>query len=95
MALSETAIHDALTTLPGWAYSDGMIAKTYQLPTYLAGVAFASAVGTLCEGMNHHPDMHISYKKVTVTFTTHDDGNVVTDKDVAAARKVEELGYPA
>ncbi len=95
MALTEAGIKEALATIDGWTYDDGMISKTYELPTYLAGVAFASAVGTLCEGMNHHPDMHISYKKVTVTFTTHDDGNVVTEKDIAAARKVEELGYPA
>lgn len=94
MALTEAAVKEALTNLPGWAYEDGKISKTYQLPNYPAGLMFASAVGTLCEALNHHPDLHIGYKKVTVTFTTHDSGNVVTDKDVEAAGKVEGLGYP-
>jgi len=95
MAMTESAINEALASMDGWSYGDGKISKTYELPTYPAGLAFASAVGMLCEGMNHHPDMTVGYKKVTVTFTTHDDGNVVTDKDITAARKVESLGYPA
>ena len=93
-ALTEAAAKEAVATLNGWEYADGKISKTYALPNYPAGLMFASAVGTLCEGMNHHPDMHIGYKKVTVTFTTHDAGNTVTEKDVAAARAVEGLGYP-
>ncbi|MEO0560768.1 MAG: 4a-hydroxytetrahydrobiopterin dehydratase [Chloroflexota bacterium] len=94
MALTEAAIQEALTALPGWAYADGAISKTYALPSYPAGLMFANAVGTVCEGLNHHPEMTIGYKKITVLFTTHDDGNVVTDKDVAAARAIEGLGYP-
>jgi 4a-hydroxytetrahydrobiopterin dehydratase len=94
MALSEQDIHAALTELNGWSYADGMISKTYTLPNYPAGLAFASAVGIVAERFNHHPDMHIGYKRVTVTFTTHDSGNVVTEKDVEAAQAVEALGYP-
>jgi 4a-hydroxytetrahydrobiopterin dehydratase len=95
MALEEAAIKEIMATLNGWEYADGVISKTYQLPSYPAGLMFASAVGTLCEGMDHHPDMHIGYKKVTVSFTTHDSGNVITQKDIDAARQVEALGYPA
>lgn len=94
MALSEADIQSALADMDGWSYSDGKISKTYELPSYTAGLAFATAVGTLAEGMNHHPDMSIGYKKVTVTFTTHDDGNVVTQKDIDAAKRIETLGYP-
>lgn len=95
MALSEAEIQSALADLDGWTYTDGRISKTYTLPNYPAGLGFATAVGMMCEGMNHHPDMSIGYKKVTVTFTTHDDGNVVTQKDVDAAKKIDTLGYPA
>ena len=94
MALSESDIQTALADLNGWAYADGAISKTYALDSYMAGLAFATAVGTVCEGLGHHPDMTIGYKKVTVAFTTHDDGNVVTQNDIAAAKKVETIGYP-
>jgi 4a-hydroxytetrahydrobiopterin dehydratase len=95
MALSDADIQNALKELDGWQYSDGKISKTYELPSYTAGLAFATAVGTMAEGMNHHPDMSIGYKKVTVTFTTHDQGNVVTENDVKAAKRIETLGYPS
>ncbi|MEM6528265.1 MAG: 4a-hydroxytetrahydrobiopterin dehydratase [Chloroflexota bacterium] len=94
MALSEADVTSALQNLPGWAYDDGAITKTYALPSYAAGLAFASAVGIVAEGLNHHPDMTIGYKKVTVLFTTHDDGNVVTDKDIEAATRIEALQFP-
>jgi 4a-hydroxytetrahydrobiopterin dehydratase len=95
MALSEADIQTALTDLNGWQHSNGMIHKTYDLPSYPAGIMFAAAVGTVAEALGHHPDMAIGYKKVTVAFTTHDDGNVVTQKDVDAAKAVEAIGYPA
>lgn len=94
MALTENEIQKALNNLNGWTYADGKISKTYPLPSYAAGIMFAGAVGTLADSMNHHPDMTIGYKKVTVTFTTHDSGYVVTEKDIEAARLVETLQYP-
>jgi len=93
-ALTAEQIQDALSELPAWETSDGAIRKTYNLTAYLAGVAFAAAVGTVCEGLNHHPEILIGYKRVTVTFTTHDGGNVVTENDIQAAKAVEALGYP-
>jgi len=52
--LSADAIAAQLVSLPGWTHSEGAIAKTYTLPTYTGGLVFASAVGALCEGMDHH-----------------------------------------
>ena len=54
---------------------------------------FASAVGTLAESMDHHPDLHIGYKKVTITLTTHEAGNVVTHHDLTLSQRIEGLGY--
>ena len=60
----------------------------------MAGLAFASAIGTVCEARNHHPDMTIGWRKVTVSFTTHDAGSQLTDKDFDAAEAIDALGYP-
>ena len=93
-ALSETELNQALVSLAGWERDNDMITKTYQLPTYMAGLAFASMVGTLCEARDHHPDLFIGWKKVTVSFTTHDAGSKVTQKDIDAAKAIEAIGYP-
>lgn len=92
--LTETEIAERLAPLTGWAVEDNTLVKTYALPTYLAGVAFACAVGTVAEGLNHHPDMHIGWRKVTVRFSTHDAGHVLTTNDFDAAAAVDALGYP-
>lgn len=93
-ALTAKEINDALESLTGWEAKNDMLVKTFTLPSYLAGLAFATAVGTICEGMDHHPDMSIGYKKVTISFTTHDADSKITAADVKAAKAVEALGYP-
>lgn len=93
--LSQQEIDARLTTLHGWAQDGGTLHKTYQgFKSYLDGLAFACAVGTIAEGHDHHPDLIIGWKKVTVRFTTHDAGHQITQKDVDAAAAIEALGYP-
>ncbi len=94
-ALTESELSQHLAALPGWESDGTRIMKTYRFNSYLAGIAFAAAVGTIAEGRNHHPDqLIIGYKQVTVTFTTHDAGSVISEYDVQAAAAIEALGYP-
>jgi 4a-hydroxytetrahydrobiopterin dehydratase len=94
-ALTATELAAALPSLIGWIpEGETAISKTYVMPNYLAGVAFASAVAIVAEAYDHHPDLTIGYKKVTVRFSTHDAGNKITQKDVDTALAVEALGYP-
>lgn len=93
-ALNDTQITARLSQLSGWMREGGTISKTFKLDSYMAGLAFASAVGTVCEARNHHPDMTIGWRKVTVSFSTHDAGNQLTALDFDAAEAVDALGYP-
>lgn len=92
--LTDAEITERLTTLPGWEREGNTITKTYVMDTYMTGLAFASAVGTVCEALNHHPDIFIGWKRVKVSFTSHDAGNQLTERDFRAAAAVEALGYP-
>ena len=74
-----------------WKESGGALSRTFTFPTYLAGLEFANAVGHEAERQNHHPDIVIGYKKVTVTATTHDAGNTVTGRDRALAAAIDTL----
>jgi 4a-hydroxytetrahydrobiopterin dehydratase len=91
--LTDADITQRLSKLPGWERSGDTIKKTFKLDTYLAGLAFASTVGTIAEGLDHHPDILIGWRKVTVTFSTHSSGNKITHKDVDAADAIEALPY--
>jgi 4a-hydroxytetrahydrobiopterin dehydratase len=93
-ALTEQEITDGLAQLTGWEREGDMLVKTYTLPSYMAGLAFATAAGTVAEAHDHHPDIHIGWKKVTLRFTTHDAGHRLSAKDFATAAAVDALGYP-
>lgn len=93
-ALSDADIEAQLADLAGWERDGDAISKTFELDSYVAGLALATAIGTVCEGLNHHPDMMIGWRKVTVSLTTHDAGHKISQKDIDAATKIEALGYP-
>jgi 4a-hydroxytetrahydrobiopterin dehydratase len=91
--LTDAEISAHMAQLPGWAHEGGALTKQYRFDVYLAGIAFASAVGVLAEGLGHHPDLLIGWRKVTITVSTHDAGNQVTQHDIALAQAVEALPY--
>jgi 4a-hydroxytetrahydrobiopterin dehydratase len=92
--LNDADIAARLTALPGWERDGDRITKTYKLDAYLAGLAFAAAIGTLAEAQDHHPELVIGWKRVTVSYSTHDAGGKITEKDMRAAASIEALGYP-
>jgi 4a-hydroxytetrahydrobiopterin dehydratase len=93
--LSEAEIVERLTRLSEWKREGDKITKTFKLKNYTAGLVFACAVGSIAEGMDHHPDMLVQWRKVTVSYTTHDAGNKLSHKDFDAADAIERLPYPA
>jgi 4a-hydroxytetrahydrobiopterin dehydratase len=93
-ALNDAEIIERLQNLDGWERDGDRIRKTFKLDSYMAGLALAAAIGAVCEGLDHHPDMVIGWRRVEVSFTTHDAGNKLSVKDFDAAQKIDGLGYP-
>ena len=93
-ALSDAEVNQGLAKLNGWSRAGDVLTKSFKFDSYLAGVAFASTVGVIAEGLNHHPDISIGWRRVTVSFTTHDAGNKISGKDMAAAEAIDAVGYP-
>ncbi len=93
-ALSDAKINEGLAKLNGWSRAGDVLTKSFKFDSYLAGVAFASTVGVIAEGLNHHPDISIGWRRVTVSFTTHDAGNKISGMDMAAAQAIDAVGYP-
>ena len=83
--LSRDDIDAALRDLPGWHYEDGAIVKQFTFEGFPEAVAFVNRLVPGSEAADHHPDLAVSYRRVTVAFTTHSEGGV-TVKDVAGAR---------
>lgn len=88
--LSGDELRARLVDLPGWEQVDGEIRKRYELADFRAAVAFVVRVAFEAEAADHHPDLDIRYRRVTVTLSTHSAGGV-TGKDLALAAAIERL----
>ena len=73
-----------------WQGDAALIWREWSFPTYLDGVHFAERVAQQAEAVKHHPDLLITYKKVRVSYTTHDAGGV-TGLDLEEAASLDEL----
>jgi 4a-hydroxytetrahydrobiopterin dehydratase len=75
-------------TIPGWKRKGQEISRLYVFSGFLSAVAFVNHVADLAEKMNHHPDILIQYRKVTLTLSTHDAGGL-TELDFTLAKKID------
>ena len=74
--LSEEALQQQMTALPGWLVEGCELMKEFRFESYLAGIEFVQRVAGMAERMNHHPDLYIGWRKVTVHLNTHSAGGL-------------------
>src|SRR5919112_6515913 len=77
-------VRSRLNSLSGWTLSGGEITRQFTFAGFAEAVAFIVRLGFAAESVDHHPDLLINYKRVTVTFSTHSEGGL-TEKDFKGA----------
>ena len=90
LLLSDEEIGTRLTELEGWGREGEAISKTYELADFVGSVRFVDGLVEPAEELGHHPDLSISWSRVTVTITTHAEGGL-TANDFELARRIEAL----
>jgi 4a-hydroxytetrahydrobiopterin dehydratase len=83
--LSRTEIDQQLSTLDGWTLDGSAIRKQYTFKGFPEAVAFVDRLVPDAEQADHHPDIAINYRRVTLSWSTHDEGGL-TAKDIAGAK---------
>jgi 4a-hydroxytetrahydrobiopterin dehydratase len=86
--LSDDEIQEQLGAVDGWSRDGDAITKEFERGDFTGSVNFVNAIAPRAEEMNHHPDLAISWSKVTVTITTHSEGGL-TANDFALAREID------
>jgi 4a-hydroxytetrahydrobiopterin dehydratase len=71
--------------------SDGSLSAEFMFTDFAEAFAFMTKVAVVAEEMGHHPDMAISWNRVTVSCSTHETGGTVTDRDRALAERIMGL----
>jgi 4a-hydroxytetrahydrobiopterin dehydratase len=88
--LNDEAIGKAVASLPGWSLEGAAIRRQYTLASFPDAIAFVVRLAFDAESADHHPDILINYKRVTLTYTTHSEGGL-TQKDFDGARCADRL----
>jgi 4a-hydroxytetrahydrobiopterin dehydratase len=88
--LSDQDIEARLGELEGWERDGLLIVKTYDHDDFVGSIEFVKLIVAPAEDMNHHPDLTVSWSKVTVTITTHAVGGL-TENDFVLAKRIEAL----
>ncbi len=91
--LQDAEIAERLAGLPGWARQGDAISRQFTFAGFADAIAFVVRLGFEAESVDHHPDLLINYKRVTVTFSTHSAGGL-TVKDFEGAAAATRLAAP-
>jgi len=88
--LPADAVLEGLRTLSGWTVDEGKLLKSYAFANFVAGVRFIDQVTVVAEQQNHHPDLCLTWGKVTVQLWSHDVGGI-TARDFRLAMVLDVL----
>jgi 4a-hydroxytetrahydrobiopterin dehydratase len=90
MKLSRTEAQERLKTLTGWALEGDAIRKQFTFAGFPEAVAFVDRLAPKAQAADHHPDILINYKRVTLTYSTHSEGGL-TAKDFDGAATADKI----
>jgi 4a-hydroxytetrahydrobiopterin dehydratase len=86
--LSDDEIRERLRELRDWERAKQAIRRRYTFGSFMDAIAFVNRVAQLAEAADHHPDILIEYRHVTLTLTSHDAGGL-TPRDFRLAGKID------
>lgn len=91
MLLTDTEIQEQARQLPSsWSVVGKELQCDRKFPDFVSAMNFVNQIIAPAEAAGHHPDLYISYNKVKITLTTHDQGGL-TAKDFALAKIIADL----
>jgi len=88
--LTESEVRIRLAGVAGWALEGDAIMRKFTFAGFPEAVAFVVRLGFDAESADHHPDILINYKRVSLTYSTHSAGGL-TVKDFDGAHRAQAL----
>ncbi len=74
-----------------WEEKNNQLYKKFQFRDFSEAFAFMTRVAIEAEKMNHHPLWSNVYNTVEIWLSTHDAGNIITEKDTQLAKRIDEI----
>jgi 4a-hydroxytetrahydrobiopterin dehydratase len=86
--LSDEEIEARLTGLSGWERAGDALRREFRFDDFVGSVEFVNRLTPVAEQVNHHPDLAISWNRVTVSLSTHSQGGI-TEADFDLATRID------
>ena len=77
--------------MTNWKEESNTLIGHFQFDNFSMAFSFMTQIALLSEKMNHHPNWSNSWNKVDIRLTTHDAGNVITQKDLDLAKGITKI----
>ena len=74
-----------------WIEENNQLKRNFLFKDFKSAFSFMTKVAAIAEKMNHHPTWTNEYNKVDIRLSTHDTGNIVTDKDRKLALAIDKV----
>lgn len=74
-----------------WKEENNQLIRHFEFTNFIEAFAFMTRVALVAESAQHHPTWENTFNKVTIKLTSHDEGDVVTDKDRDLAKQIDKL----
>ena len=88
--LTPAEIDQRMKSVNGWTREGDAIRKQFTFADFVQAIAFVNRLASEAEKTDHHPDILINYKRVTLTYATHSEGGL-TEKDFVGAATADRL----
>jgi 4a-hydroxytetrahydrobiopterin dehydratase len=86
--IPESEVGQWLERVPDWQRVGNEIERTFRFRDFREAIAFVVQVALLAERIDHHPDIEIRYRQVTLRLSTHSAGGL-TEKDFHLAQQID------
>jgi 4a-hydroxytetrahydrobiopterin dehydratase len=74
-----------------WKEENNKLQRDFEFKNFMEAFAFMTRVALIAEKMDHHPSWTNVYNKVSIGLSTHDAGDVVTEKDHKLAAAIDKI----
>ena len=74
-----------------WKENNNQLQRTFEFKDFVHAFAFMTRIAFVAEKMNHHPSWTNTWNKVDINLSTHDAGDVVTEKDRKLADAIDTI----
>jgi 4a-hydroxytetrahydrobiopterin dehydratase len=88
--LKDAEIQNRVSELSGWTLQGKEIQTTRTFKDFVEAINFVNRLVEPAEAAGHHPDICVSYNKVTISLTSHDAGGL-TDSDFQMAKTISQI----